>query len=71
MENLTRESISHGSQRKSKNNMNCRRKREFISDEKKDACYWEKRRKNNEAASAPGRSDASMIWSGEPCPCTE
>ncbi|XP_070838764.1 nuclear factor, interleukin 3 regulated, member 5 [Chaetodon trifascialis] len=28
----------------------CRRKREFISDEKKDACYWEKRRKNNEAA---------------------
>ncbi|XP_029294485.1 nuclear factor, interleukin 3 regulated, member 2 [Cottoperca gobio] len=35
---------------KPKNNMNCRRKREFISDEKKDACYWEKRRKNNEAA---------------------
>lgn len=30
--------------------MNCRRKREFISDEKKDASYWEKRRKNNEAA---------------------
>ncbi|TRY92365.1 hypothetical protein DNTS_014099 [Danionella cerebrum] len=28
----------------------CRRKREFISDEKKDASYWEKRRKNNEAA---------------------
>lgn len=27
-----------------------RRKREFISDEKKDASYWEKRRKNNEAA---------------------
>ncbi|XP_075711598.1 uncharacterized protein LOC142748383 [Rhinoderma darwinii] len=27
-----------------------RRKREFISDEKKDAGYWEKRRKNNEAA---------------------
>ncbi|XP_048377735.1 nuclear factor interleukin-3-regulated protein-like [Stegostoma tigrinum] len=27
-----------------------RRKREFISDEKKDATYWEKRRKNNEAA---------------------
>uniref|UniRef100_A0A670Y0G0 BZIP domain-containing protein n=1 Tax=Pseudonaja textilis TaxID=8673 RepID=A0A670Y0G0_PSETE len=26
------------------------RKREFISDEKKDASYWEKRRKNNEAA---------------------
>lgn len=33
-----------------KPNMTCRRKREFISDEKKDACYWEKRRKNNEAA---------------------
>uniref|UniRef100_A0A668AAT8 Nuclear factor, interleukin 3 regulated, member 3 n=1 Tax=Myripristis murdjan TaxID=586833 RepID=A0A668AAT8_9TELE len=27
-----------------------RRKREFIPDEKKDACYWDKRRKNNEAA---------------------
>uniref|UniRef100_H3CSC9 BZIP domain-containing protein n=2 Tax=Tetraodon nigroviridis TaxID=99883 RepID=H3CSC9_TETNG len=35
---------------KSKPNMNCRRKREFISNEKKDASYWEKRRKNNEAA---------------------
>ncbi|XP_077475999.1 uncharacterized protein LOC144089057 [Stigmatopora argus] len=35
---------------KSKPNMACRRKREFISDEKKDASYWEKRRKNNEAA---------------------
>lgn len=34
----------------SKPNVTCRRKREFISDEKKDACYWEKRRKNNEAA---------------------
>ncbi|XP_075893955.1 uncharacterized protein LOC142896255 [Nelusetta ayraudi] len=33
-----------------KPNSACRRKREFISDEKKDACYWEKRRKNNEAA---------------------
>lgn len=33
-----------------KPNATCRRKREFISDEKKDACYWEKRRKNNEAA---------------------
>ncbi|KAK5856715.1 hypothetical protein PBY51_008292 [Eleginops maclovinus] len=39
-----------GRSTKTKNNMNCRRKREFISDEKKDACYWEKRRKNNEAA---------------------
>ncbi|XP_029913548.1 nuclear factor, interleukin 3 regulated, member 2 [Myripristis murdjan] len=35
---------------KPKPNMSCRRKREFISDEKKDASYWEKRRKNNEAA---------------------
>lgn len=35
---------------KPKPNSNCRRKREFISEEKKDACYWEKRRKNNEAA---------------------
>lgn len=35
---------------KSKPNMTCRRKREFISDENKDASYWEKRRKNNEAA---------------------
>lgn len=33
-----------------KPNMSSRRKREFISDEKKDASYWEKRRKNNEAA---------------------
>ncbi|KAM7393440.1 hypothetical protein PAMA_008202 [Pampus argenteus] len=28
----------------------CRRKREFIPDEKKDNVYWERRRKNNEAA---------------------
>lgn len=35
---------------KPKPNVACRRKREFISDEKKDASYWEKRRKNNEAA---------------------
>ncbi|XP_066567474.1 nuclear factor interleukin-3-regulated protein [Amia ocellicauda] len=34
---------------KSKNS-SCRRKREFIPDEKKDDQYWEKRRKNNEAA---------------------
>lgn len=34
----------------SKPTVTSRRKREFISDEKKDACYWEKRRKNNEAA---------------------
>ncbi|XP_030051133.1 nuclear factor interleukin-3-regulated protein [Microcaecilia unicolor] len=35
---------------KTKPSLSCRRKREFISEEKKDACYWEKRRKNNEAA---------------------
>nr|XP_023969824.1 nuclear factor interleukin-3-regulated protein-like [Chrysemys picta bellii]XP_042702306.1 nuclear factor interleukin-3-regulated protein-like [Chrysemys picta bellii]XP_042702307.1 nuclear factor interleukin-3-regulated protein-like [Chrysemys picta bellii]XP_042702308.1 nuclear factor interleukin-3-regulated protein-like [Chrysemys picta bellii] len=35
---------------KGKASTSCRRKREFISDEKKDASYWEKRRKNNEAA---------------------
>lgn len=35
---------------KAKANANCRRKREFISEENKDASYWEKRRKNNEAA---------------------
>ncbi|XP_053703837.1 nuclear factor interleukin-3-regulated protein [Synchiropus splendidus] len=28
----------------------CRRKREFIPEEKKDNIYWERRRKNNEAA---------------------
>lgn len=33
---------------KAKNN--CRRKREFIPEEKKDTLYWERRRKNNEAA---------------------
>lgn len=33
---------------KTKNN--CRRKREFIPEEKKDILYWERRRKNNEAA---------------------
>ncbi|XP_022520683.1 nuclear factor, interleukin 3 regulated, member 2 [Astyanax mexicanus] len=41
---------ARGSSKSSKQNMTCRRKREFISDEKKDASYWEKRRKNNEAA---------------------
>nr|XP_033781085.1 uncharacterized protein LOC117350697 [Geotrypetes seraphini] len=35
---------------KTKPSLSCRRKREFISEEKKDNCYWEKRRKNNEAA---------------------
>ena len=30
--------------------MPCRRKREFIPEEKKDTQYWERRRKNNEAA---------------------
>lgn len=35
------------------NNLGCkgpRRKREFIPEDRKDALYWEKRRKNNEAA---------------------
>ncbi|KAE8633369.1 hypothetical protein XENTR_v10001863 [Xenopus tropicalis] len=40
---------SEGAPAKNKNS-SCRRKREFIPDEKKDAMYWEKRRKNNEAA---------------------
>ncbi|KAJ8371598.1 hypothetical protein AAFF_G00306840 [Aldrovandia affinis] len=31
-------------------NSSCRRKREFIPDEKKNEQYWERRRKNNEAA---------------------
>ncbi|XP_043909671.1 nuclear factor interleukin-3-regulated protein-like [Protopterus annectens] len=35
---------------KTKVSLNSRRKREFMPDEKKDAMYWEKRRKNNEAA---------------------
>ncbi|KAM9482276.1 nuclear factor, interleukin 3 regulated, member 5 [Clarias gariepinus] len=35
---------------KPKPGVSCRRKREFISDDHKDASYWEKRRKNNEAA---------------------
>ncbi|XP_067824796.1 nuclear factor interleukin-3-regulated protein-like [Heptranchias perlo] len=33
-----------------RNKLNSRRKREFMPEEKKDASYWEKRRKNNEAA---------------------
>ncbi|CAL8322193.1 unnamed protein product [Lota lota] len=33
-----------------KTQTSCRRKREFIPDEKKDTIYWERRRKNNEAA---------------------
>lgn len=41
--------LSEGTVGKSKAS-SCRRKREFIPDEKKDAMYWEKRRKNNEAA---------------------
>ncbi|XP_030049461.1 nuclear factor interleukin-3-regulated protein [Microcaecilia unicolor] len=51
----TSESLDSGDDLNEKNNqkankMACRRKREFIPDEKKDAMYWEKRRKNNEAA---------------------
>lgn len=41
--------LSEGNVGKNKSSA-CRRKREFIPDEKKDAMYWEKRRKNNEAA---------------------
>ncbi|XP_066471369.1 nuclear factor interleukin-3-regulated protein [Tiliqua scincoides] len=41
--------LNEGSIGKNKSSA-CRRKREFIPDEKKDAMYWEKRRKNNEAA---------------------
>ncbi|XP_039097455.1 nuclear factor interleukin-3-regulated protein [Hyaena hyaena] len=41
--------LGEGSVGKSKSAA-CRRKREFIPDDKKDAMYWEKRRKNNEAA---------------------
>lgn len=41
--------LNEGSVGKNKSSA-CRRKREFIPDEKKDAMYWEKRRKNNEAA---------------------
>lgn len=33
-----------------KSKATCRRKREFIPEEKKDNVYWERRRKNNEAA---------------------
>ncbi|XP_034565027.1 nuclear factor interleukin-3-regulated protein [Notolabrus celidotus] len=33
-----------------KTKTSCRRKREFIPEEKKDNVYWERRRKNNEAA---------------------
>ncbi|XP_023403306.1 nuclear factor interleukin-3-regulated protein-like [Loxodonta africana] len=41
--------LNKGSVRKNRSSA-CRRKREFIPDEKKDAMYWEKRQKNNEAA---------------------
>lgn len=41
--------LNEGNSGKNKSS-SCRRKREFIPDEKKDAMYWEKRRKNNEAA---------------------
>uniref|UniRef100_A0A8D0L7D3 Nuclear factor interleukin-3-regulated protein n=1 Tax=Sphenodon punctatus TaxID=8508 RepID=A0A8D0L7D3_SPHPU len=41
--------LNEGNSGKNKSSA-CRRKREFIPDEKKDAMYWEKRRKNNEAA---------------------
>lgn len=40
----------HESEESSLRGIGLRRKREFTPDEKKDASYWEKRRKNNEAA---------------------
>lgn len=43
-------SARQGRAAKPKPSVSCRRKREFISEENKDASYWEKRRKNNEAA---------------------
>ncbi|XP_072319108.1 nuclear factor, interleukin 3 regulated, member 5 [Eucyclogobius newberryi] len=53
-DNMPSPSPDSSGQRSSKGSnklsMSSRRKREFISDEKKDASYWEKRRKNNEAA---------------------
>ncbi|XP_006005039.1 nuclear factor interleukin-3-regulated protein [Latimeria chalumnae] len=45
-EDLLAQDLMNGKHKSS----SCRRKREFIPDEKKDALYWEKRRKNNEAA---------------------
>ncbi|XP_041041176.1 nuclear factor interleukin-3-regulated protein [Carcharodon carcharias] len=47
-DSLLSDDLSNGSLKQKSSN--CRRKREFIPDEKKDALYWEKRRKNNEAA---------------------
>lgn len=51
-ENVTSPQITSNScqDRVSKPGVSFRRKREFISEENKDASYWEKRRKNNEAA---------------------
>lgn len=40
----------HQSAASLKTRSTCRRKREFIPEEKKDPVYWERRRKNNEAA---------------------
>ncbi|KAK2857334.1 hypothetical protein Q7C36_005253 [Tachysurus vachellii] len=53
-ENVTSPQITSNTQQdqvtKPKPGVSFRRKREFISVENKDASYWEKRRKNNEAA---------------------
>lgn len=44
-------SVGSSSQRDDMNNVfNSRKQREFIPDNKKDDCYWDRRRRNNEAA---------------------
>ncbi|CAM9892037.1 unnamed protein product [Lampetra planeri] len=47
---LSQSSQKSGSQRSLASSASGRRKREFTPSEKKDASYWDKRRKNNEAA---------------------
>ncbi|XP_036067625.1 nuclear factor, interleukin 3 regulated, member 4 [Oryzias melastigma] len=53
MESLRFHDDQSGSASRLENSLGCkgpRRKREFIPEDRKDALYWEKRRKNNEAA---------------------
>ncbi|KAI5101573.1 nuclear factor, interleukin 3 regulated, member 4 [Silurus meridionalis] len=45
-----RRDVEKESEERLERGIGLRRKREFTPEEKKDACYWEKRRKNNEAA---------------------
>ncbi|TSS11575.1 Nuclear factor interleukin-3-regulated protein [Bagarius yarrelli] len=49
LQGTDRDMINQNLPFKAKSNT-CRRKREFIPEEKKDTLYWERRRKNNEAA---------------------